>query len=196
MNSESSSALDRFIRGRAATMLAFVWGIAEATFFFLVPDVLLTLMACRAIRPALKGTVAALAGALIGGVAMCVFGYYSPGEARSFLDYVPAISPALIASVEADIDRHGLLSLMLGPLKGTPYKIYAVEWGARAGSFAGFLLISIPARYVRFFLASLLARALARIIEPFTKRRVRIEVLIFALVWIGFYSFYFSRFGW
>ncbi|MCI0490169.1 MAG: hypothetical protein L0229_26545 [Blastocatellia bacterium] len=196
MESEVPSALDRFVRGRGAAALAFVWGMTEATFFFLVPDVILTLLACRAIRPALKGTVAALAGALIGGSIMYGFGLYAPEGARAFLDHVPAISPDLIASVEAQIDRRGLYAVMLGPLRGTPYKIYAVEWGAQGRSFAGFLLISIPARYVRFLLSALIARAIARLIEPLTHTSARVEILILALVWIAFYSFYFARFGW
>src|SRR4051812_21124803 len=85
-------SLDRFLANRAAVWLAFAWGIAEASFFFIVPDVLLTLIACRALKPALKATLAALAGALIGGVLMYALGMRSPDEATAFLDYVPAIN--------------------------------------------------------------------------------------------------------
>ena len=59
-------SLDEFVSSRAALTLAFAWGFLEATFFFIVPDVLLTLIACRMLRPALKASVAALTGALIG----------------------------------------------------------------------------------------------------------------------------------
>jgi membrane protein YqaA with SNARE-associated domain len=108
--------------------------MAEAIFFFLVPDVLLTLIAARALRPAIKATLAALAGALVGGAMMYAFGSNAPDKAKAFLDYIPAISPQLIERVVFEIDQHGLMAVMLGPIKGIPYKIYAVEWGLVAGA--------------------------------------------------------------
>lgn len=194
-NQALKSNLDDFASSRAAVILAFAWGLAEATFFFIVPDVLLTLVACRALRPALKATVAALVGALAGGALMYAFGVHKAHTARVFLDHVPAISPALIADVARQISESGLLAVLLGPLKGIPYKIYAVQWGAQDGSFAAFLLISIPARYVRFFLASIAARAIARLLEPLTHHRAVIEVVILSIIWLAFYGFYFARFG-
>ena len=98
--------------------------------------------------------------------------------------------------VASQINQSGALAVLLGPIKGIPYKIYAVEWGAQQRSFISFMLISIPARYVRFFLAAIAARGIARIIEPVTHHRAVIEVSILTVVWITFYSFYFSRFGW
>src|SRR5438876_8872457 len=118
-----TSSFDEIISSRAALVLAFAWGLAEATLFFIVPDVLLTLIACRALRPALKASIVALAGALAGGALMYALGTREPNSARIFLDYVPAISPALITSVAAQINESGLLAVMLGPLKGIPYKI-------------------------------------------------------------------------
>ncbi|HST22242.1 MAG TPA: hypothetical protein VLR90_14050, partial [Blastocatellia bacterium] len=189
-------SFDRFLASRAALWVAFAWGIAEASFFFIVPDVLLTLIACRAFKPALKATLAALAGALVGGVLMYAFGMRWPDEARAFLDYVPAINSNLIERVARQINEHGLIAVMIGPLKGIPYKIYAVEWGAQGRSLIGFLLISIPARYIRFFLAAVVARLIARVIEAVTERRANIEIMVVASLWIAFYGFYFLRFGW
>ncbi|MEW6207284.1 MAG: hypothetical protein AB1631_02890 [Acidobacteriota bacterium] len=190
------SALDRFIGSRAAHLAAFVWGLAEATFFFIVPDVLLSLLGCRSVRPAIRATAAALAGALAGGILMYSLGAAQPQTMRAFLDRVPAISSALIESVESQIDERGLRAVMTGPLKGIPYKIYAVEWGARRGSMLSFLLISVPARYTRFFLSAIAARGIAHLLRRWTKRRARVEMPILAIVWAGFYIFYFSRFGW
>lgn len=193
---EPSSSFDRFISGRATLALAFVWGLSEAIFFFIVPDFLFTLIACRSFRAAMKCTFAALLGALAGGIVMYVFARNSAEDARAFVDHVPAISPQLIARVATQIDENGLMALMLGPIKGIPYKIYAVEWGAQRGNLITFLLVSIPARYVRFFLATVAARAIAKLVEPLTHRNAAIEMTILAVVWIAFYGFYFARFGW
>ena len=62
MTTNSSGPLDRFVHGRAATLCAFAWGFAEATLFFFVPDVLLTLIACRSLRASLKATTASILG--------------------------------------------------------------------------------------------------------------------------------------
>lgn len=194
--SVSTSALDKFALSRAAFVLAFAWGLAEATFFFIVPDVLLTFIACRALKPALKATTFALFGALVGGALMYTIGRRDPVNAQAFLDHIPAIRPALITRVASQINENGLLAVLLGPLKGIPYKIYAVEWGSREGSLITFMLISIPARYIRFLLAAVFARGIARLIEPLTNHRAATEMLILAVVWIGFYFFYFTRFGW
>jgi membrane protein YqaA with SNARE-associated domain len=191
-----AARLDGWLSRRAALIVAFAWGAAEASFFFIVPDVMLTLIACRALKQALKATIAALAGAVIGGALMYAYGAKSPERARSFLDQVPAISPQLISRVEGQIDERGLPAVMIGPVTGVPYKIYAVEWGARRGNILWFILISIPARYIRFLLSVLIARAIARLIAPWTRHRIEIELSLLAVVWITFYSFYFSRLGW
>lgn len=190
------SALDRLVRSRTALMLAFGWGLAEATFFFLVPDVLLSLLGCRALRPAIKATVAALAGALVGGAVMMLWGARAPEAAREFLDHVPAISQPIISSVQTQIAQHGLLAVLIGPVRGIPYKIYAVEWGAQSGGLISFLLISIPARYIRFLLSALVFRGAMKLLEKRTQRRADREALCWALFWVPFYSFYFARFGW
>jgi len=196
MNQALRTALDAFVSSRAIVALAFVWGLAEAVCFFIVPDVLLTLIACRALKPALKATLASLAGALAGGAIMYTFGARAPDSARSFLDHVPAIDSALVTRVTDQISENGLLAVLIGPLKGIPYKIYAVEWGARGGSCLGFILISIPARYIRFVLVALAARGIARLIEPLTDHRAAIEVSILTVIWLAFYAYYFMHFGW
>jgi membrane protein YqaA with SNARE-associated domain len=196
ISTDDVSSLDKFAMSRLALALAFAWGLAEATFFFLVPDVLLTLIGCRSLRPAIKATLASLAGALLGGAVMHAFGRVAIDEARIFLDHIPAIDTSLTGEVARQIDERGLIAVMLGPLRGIPYKIYAVECGARGESLITFLLVSIPARYIRFLLATIAAHVVARMIEPLTRRRARIEVMIWAVAWAAFYSFYFSRFGW
>jgi hypothetical protein len=126
---------------------------------------------------------------------MYAIGRRDPVNARAFLDQIPAISPALISRVSSQVSENGFLAVLLGPMKGIPYKIYAVEWGSREGSLVTFMLISIPARYIRFFLAAFFARGIARLIEPLTHHRAATEMIILACLWIGFYVFYFTRFG-
>jgi len=187
---------DKLATGSAALAAAFAWGFAEAIFFFIVPDVLLTMIATRSLRSAIKATIAALAGALVGGGLLTAFAHGSPDAGRALLLHIPGINAHLLERVMGQVDERGLLAVLLGPLKGIPYKIYAVEWGRRGGGLFAFLLISIPARWVRFALVAVIARAVARLIEPLTRHRAGIEGLVLAIIWTAFYIFYFARFGW
>ena len=167
---------------------AALWGFAEATFFFIVPDVLLMFLATR-LRRAFVASLWALAGALAGGAAMYVYGCHYAAVARMFLDGVPGIQTKLIEDVADRIAGQGSLAVMRGPLLGTPYKIYAVEWGAAGLPGELFLLISVPARYLRFFLSALFAAAVYRM----AGRHARV---LLAFGWLIFYGFYFYKFGW
>ena len=54
--------------------------------------------------------------------------------------------------LDAEIDDDGVKATFFGPITGRPYKIYAVYAGAKGISFPSFLLVSIPARLLRFIL--------------------------------------------
>src|SRR5690349_19038299 len=141
-----------FPTNRALFIAAFAWGLGEATLFFIVPDLLLTWIATRSLRSAMQATLAALAGALIGGAMVVAFAYTSPDTARALLLHIPGINAHLLERVGGQVDELNWLAVLFGPLKGIPYKIYAVEWGRRGGALLPFLLISIPARWIRFAL--------------------------------------------
>ena len=79
---DAISRSDQLVTGRTALATAFAWGLAEAICFFIVPDVLLTLIAMRSLRSAMKATMAALAGALVGGALVVVFAHASPDAAH------------------------------------------------------------------------------------------------------------------
>ena len=190
------AAYDKFVHSRAAFWLAFAWGLAEAMFFFIVPDALLTALACRAWRPAWRATCAALCGALLGGSLMFAGAAARPDVMQRYLMHVPAIGGELVAQVQTQVETHGLTALLLGPVQGIPYKIYAVVLGARGEAWWRFALVSIPARYARFLLSALAARGLARLLQRWTKRRVEIELTVLVALWLEFYCFYFNRFGW
>jgi membrane protein YqaA with SNARE-associated domain len=188
--------LDRFVHSSAAQVAAFSWRLAEATVFFIVPDVLLTVLSCRSIRIGSKAVVAATLGALAGGLVMYAAGSVAPDASRAFLVRVPAVHPQLVERVQSQLSEYDLTAVLIGPIQGVPYKIYAVEWGATRRSLPAFLLISIPARGIRFLAAVLLANVVARALSPLTRRRQQAEMAILAIGWTGFYAFYFHRFGW
>jgi membrane protein YqaA with SNARE-associated domain len=174
----------------ALRLAAFLWGLAEATLFFIVPDVLLSAAALNRLRTALIACAWATAGALIGGTLLFAWGAHDPAGAWAVLDRIPAIHAAMPSSVRDALNEHGLAALFLGPLTGTPYKLYAVAAGQTGFSLPDFLLVSIPARAVRFILLCLLVHLIARKLPT----HARLPVL--AACWLAFYSAYFLHMGW
>ncbi len=173
--------------------IAFAWGLAEATQFFVVPDVWLTLAARRRLRPGLVAALHALAGALLGGTAMYLWGQRRGVEALAAVLAVPAIDAPMAAWVAEALRTQGEVAVLWGPLKGVPYKLYAVQAAAAGVPLAGFLLISVPARLVRFLLVTTIAhyglRLLARWRFPVT------DTTVLIVCWVSFYAWYFSTMG-
>ena len=131
----------------------------------------------------------ALAGALVGGAAMFAWGGANAESARAALDTVPGIRPDMMVAVRADLLEHGTVALFNGPPRGVPYKIYAVEWGALGGDFAGFLLQSIPARVLRFLLVAAIATVVRRcVLGRLSLRGCRV---VHVVIWLVFYAWYF-----
>ena len=88
--------------------LAGLWGFAEATLFFIVPDVLLTWIAVRhGTAQAVKASFAAAVGAMLGGVAMYTWGAHDPALARTVVSAVPAIPASMISGVGAEVQNGG-----------------------------------------------------------------------------------------
>lgn len=171
------------------TFTAVLWGFAEATLFFVVPDVLLTFIAVQDRRRALLACGGAVAGALAGGVLMYLWGSIDPRGALTVLDAVPAIGPAMIEEVRASLERAGATAIFLGPLTGTPYKIYAVMTGSMGTSLPLFLLVSLPARSLRF-VALTLVTAWASRQHPFRRWSVTRKRLLLSVLWLVFYIGY------
>jgi len=171
-------------------LVAFLWGWAEATVFFIVPDVLLTLIALRSLRTALIAGVFATFGAIVGGAMAFDYANLHPASSREIVESIPGISDRMVGEVGTQIERHGASAVFLGPLRGIPYKIYAVQWAWQHRPLMTFLLASVPARAIRFVLTSVLA---AMIAAPLRRRvRERTLITIHVVAWTAFYTVYFT----
>ncbi len=172
-------------------LAALLWGFAEATLFFIVPDVLLTALAIwRGRRVALIAAIWAVAGALIGGAVMYRWGAADPAGAAAAVAQVPAISASSIAAWHGEMAAQGLGPLLIGGFVGAPYKIFAIGAPAAGIGVVAFLLASPVARGARFALAVLLADQVSRRLPAAWPRRNRLALL--AAFWVVFYAGYFA----
>jgi len=178
--------------GRPGLIVAFLWGLAEATFFFIIPDVFLSFVAVLDWRSTWKHIVAGLAGALLGGALLFHWAQTDPGAARAAVARVPFITPRMFGKVNSGFDKMGLLAVLAGSVSGIPYKLYAVEAPRISTPFA-FLLATPPARAVRFTLVWMIFGAAAGWLRKRCALSTRKLAYIHAVIWIASYAFYWGR---
>ena len=182
-----------WLKRNAWNAAAFGWGVAEATFFFLVPDVILSFIGLRqGYRAAAIASVWSAVGAGLGGAAMYLWSASQPAAAQDFVLGVPAISDAMLAHAhEAMLTQGWLLATLIGPLSATPYKVYAILAPHAGADLAPFALASVIVRMPRFLIVSFGVTFIGR----WLKRRLSARTVDFVLLasWIVFYTVFFLR---
>src|SRR5947208_11222692 len=103
--------------------LAFAWGVAEATVFFVVSDVLITRAALASLRNGLLAAAVVIAGALVGGAISYQWGKTDLESARHVLDALPAISIGMLDRAQHALASDGMVAAFVGSFTGVPYKV-------------------------------------------------------------------------
>jgi len=133
-------------------------------------------------------------GALIGGaITYGVGARLDRDRSAQLLAAVPAISPEMVEQVEEEMREHGPVSMFLGPLRGTPYKIYARTAGVQEQPLGAVLLWTIPARGARFVLVAAVAGLYGWLVRRITPRTSWL-LGPYLLVWALFYVLYFRAY--
>lgn len=174
--------------------LSFGWGFAEATLFFILPDVLLSYFALDKKTKLFPLIIWALVGAVGGGVVMYYWGLISPKTSWHWVESVPAINYELMATVKEQLNQLGVASIILGPLQGLPYKTYAVQAFSSNIGIGLFVIVSVVARAFRFLLVAYLVRGVSVLILGNTKLSRKGVKAIWLCVWITIYTIYFIHF--
>jgi membrane protein YqaA with SNARE-associated domain len=172
--------------GWPGLVAGFVWGFAEASFFFVVPDVIISLVTMFSPRQGLKQVGAALVGATVGGMLLFSLAHHDPDAAHGLLRHVPWLRAGMIEDARRDFHEEGAWGMMRGPAKGLPYKVYAVLAPAHI-SWLAFLLVTPLDRVSRFFGTWMTFSA----VRWFLRRRIdahpRITIAAMAVKWLLFY---------
>ncbi|PPB50090.1 hypothetical protein C4K88_05300 [Arthrobacter pityocampae] len=127
---------------------------------------------------------------MAGGTVTYWWGHKVTAEAsRSALVTVPAITNAMISKVEQDIAESGAASLMKGPTRGIPYKLYARAAGLQRTPLVTLLAWSVPGRMVRFMMVTLAVSGIAAVVRrrypDISERRIS---TVFWICWGVFYA--------
>lgn len=167
-----------------------MWGLGEATIFFIVPDVWLTIAAKDNLQTGIKAALYALAGALLGGTVIYFLGRCCIDQMYQIFSYIPGINLQMIDRVAGQLHEYGLVAIVTGPVKGIPYKIYALQSANAQIGLLAFLAVSVPARLIRFLISIFSAHYTLKAINKLWPAINKITILL--IFWTAFYIFYFS----
>jgi len=182
----------RALVGYPGICFAALWGVAEATFFFVVPDVLLSFVAILEWPRTWKHVLAAIAGATLGGALLFHWASVEPSRARAAVGSVPFIRESMFTKADEGLREGGLISVFLGSVSGLPYKLYAVQ--APRYFRANYFLLGTPAaRAVRFLLVWIGFGAAALGLKSTFPRSKPWLPAIYAALWIASYALYWGR---
>ena len=177
---------------RPGWWLGFLWGFAEGTLFFIIPDVLLSWASLTGAKCGFKILGAILAGSLVAGLCMYSWAASQPEQSRSVVASVPFVRAKMFDKVQEDYRDQGISGMLKGPGSGIPYKVYAVL-APPVTNPAVFALVSIPARLERLALSWLVFTLLGWFFQRWIRNHSRIVTMLFLAFWIFTYASYWSR---
>lgn len=173
-------------------LIALIWGFAEATFFFIVPDVWTSRVVLKNTQAGFVACLFAIVGALIGGSLLFYIGGYDPPTV-DVTTHIPGISLSTIQEAHKGLESQGLASLFAGAISGIPYKVYALQAAETTKKgILEFLIFSLGARAARFGIVTSIAWGFTKL-NP--KMPLECRYRWHTIVWIAFYIFYFWHMG-
>jgi hypothetical protein len=179
---------------RHGWLVGFVWGLAESTVFFIVPDVGVAFIAAMSPRNWWKAALASIVGTLVGAVFLFLAVHFWLGaHASDLLLRVPGIDAASLALATARVSDHGAGALLPAAFQGIPYKVYATQLTLAGVSLPVLLLWTIPSRALRLLPVAAAAGVGGRILQGSLRRHFGLWVGAYLLFWVGFYAWYWTR---
>jgi membrane protein YqaA with SNARE-associated domain len=125
---------------------------AEASFFPIPPDVMLSPMALSNTRKAWRFAAIASIGSVIGGMAGYLIGTFAFDLIRPWID-AAGYGDKYQLVVEW-FKRWGIWAILIAGFSPVPYKVFTIAAGVMSMAFIPFVLASFVGRSARFFLVA------------------------------------------
>lgn len=175
---------------RALWALAIV-SFAESSVFPIPPDLLMIPMILAAPRRTFVIAAICLAASVAGGVAGYAMGYFAfEGLGRPVLEALGKVDA--MEAFNGRFHEVGFWAVLVAGLTPFPYKVITIMSGWTGLSLATFVLTSIVARGLRFFLVAWLLWKYGAPIREFIERRLGLMFTLFVVLLSG--GFYGLRF--
>jgi hypothetical protein len=176
----------RFANSRTNYLIAYLWGLAEGIFFFIIPDVYIGFITLIHISAGLKSLIFVLAGGLTSVTLIYLFPWLA-----DLIQYIPGVTGQMIGKVNSDLQTFGSINVIMGPLSGIPYKIYSAQAVKLQLPFAQFFLWSIPARLERTIVIFVIASIISRFGRYKIQSRIGLVIGLYLVMWLVIYLLYY-----
>lgn len=186
--------LEKHVLSPAAYTISFIWGFAEATLFFIIPDVYIGFAALMNWKRGLQSVFVTVLGAITGGTVMYLIAINNGPALERTLDMVPLISAEMIQGVYDQVANERFIAFLKGPLAGIPYKIYATQAGQQGLPYLGVVFYTIFARLERFLPMAIGAGVFGHFLKGWVQSKTKWVMTIYILMWVGIYTAYYMQF--
>jgi membrane protein YqaA with SNARE-associated domain len=129
-------------------LLAFVWALAEATVWPIMPDALLVPLAARRPRSWWRLVLGAALGTIVGGTVSYRIGRSRPDAAA--VAALPLVRAPMVQAASRWLAAAGARGVLRQPPSGVPYKVFARLAGSQGIALGPFLGWTLAARGGRF----------------------------------------------
>lgn len=194
-------------------LVGFFWGFNEGLWFFVIPDIALSLIALKGWKPALYSTIATVLGAMLS--AILLYTVVSKSGVPELLllkieeiwSYFPGYYPKMFTRAASHLSSSGAKGLLIGPTSGIPYRFYVLEAIQQNISLKDLLFWTPLARLQRIAIAPIVVLAIQFVFfksrPKFSekwksrlndKRFKKILFVILCIYWIYIYVWYWGSF--
>jgi hypothetical protein len=179
------------VSSRAALWIGAAWGFAEASVFFIVPDVWLGFVALFAPRRMPATLAATLAGAAAGVAFLYLATLVRPDELTSLILALPAIAPADLEQARAQLEDDGAGAILPGVVEGRAIKLYVHGAALDGIGLVEVVAFTVLNRLARLLIVGSVMAALGWAGRAIVARRPRAVVALYVAAWVVFYAAYF-----
>ena len=181
--------------GWSVLVVAFAWAMAEASLFFVVPDVWLGLVALYAPRRMLVTLVAVILGAVTGGALLHLATPPLGDTLSRWIVALPGIGATDLDQARAELASQGIAAFLNGPLQGLPVKLYIHAAALDRFGLPDVTLAVALNRLERIGIFGLVMTLLGVVGRPLISRWPRAVLLAYVMAWVVFYAVFWGTTG-
>lgn len=179
----------------------FIIALFEASWFPLPPDILLIALCLGATKRSFRFATICLVGSALGAALGYMIGYFlwttPSGEATAlanlFYEYIFSVDS--FNNVGALYDKFNFWIVFTAGFTPLPFKLFTIAGGMFHINFLMFIIASIVARGMRFFLIAWLIWKFGAPIKSFIDKYFNLLATLFTIILIGFTLLAFWIFG-
>jgi membrane protein YqaA with SNARE-associated domain len=168
---------------RAPWALALV-SFIESSFFPIPPDVMLIPMVLSRRENAWWYATIATVASVLGGMLGYAIGYYAyQAVGLPILEFYGKANA--LDGFKAFVQEYGVKAIIIKGMTPIPFKVVTIAAGVAGMAFVPFVLASIVARAMRFYLVAGLLYFFGEPIRDFIERRLALVTTVFVVVLVG-----------